>query len=174
MRSIIQISEWPPDAVEELVRESESEGFRFLKRLREEWLSGANRFSNAGEAFFGVIEEGRLLAVGGINRESEACGRLRRFYVKKEARRSGVGRSLARHIVAFASSHYTRVVLRTDTEAADRFYVSLGFARLSKSELATHLLELKKEPNQSLEPTPPAVTPRAAARVAPAGVVAHL
>ncbi|PTY01723.1 hypothetical protein DB347_25390 [Opitutaceae bacterium EW11] len=32
---------------------------------------------------------------------------------------------------------------------------------------------LKKRPNQSLEPTPPAVTPRADARVAPAVGVAH-
>jgi hypothetical protein len=31
-----------------------------------------------------------------------------------------------------------------------------------------------KEPNQSLEPTSPSVTPRADARVAPAGAVAHL
>jgi hypothetical protein len=32
----------------------------------------------------------------------------------------------------------------------------------------------KKEPNQALEPTPTAVTPRADARVAPAAGVAHL
>ncbi len=34
--------------------------------------------------------------------------------------------------------------------------------------------EVKKEPNQALEPTPIAVTPRAGARVAPATGVAHL
>ncbi len=33
---------------------------------------------------------------------------------------------------------------------------------------------MKKEPNQALEPTPIAVTPRADARVAPATGVAHL
>ena len=33
---------------------------------------------------------------------------------------------------------------------------------------------LEKKPNKAPEPTPPSVTPRADARVAPAGVVAHL
>jgi hypothetical protein len=33
---------------------------------------------------------------------------------------------------------------------------------------------IEQEPNQTPEPTPPSVTPRADARVAPAGVVAHL
>jgi len=35
-------------------------------------------------------------------------------------------------------------------------------------------VELQKEPNQSSEPTPTSVTPRAEPRVAPAAVVAHL
>jgi GNAT superfamily N-acetyltransferase len=173
MRLIIQIFEWPAGTIEPLVRESESEGFRFVKRLRDEWLSGANCFSNAGEAFFGVNEDGRLLAIGGINQESEDCGRLRRFYVKKDARRNGVGRSLADHIVQFASRHYSRVLLKTDTEAADQFYVSLGFVRLAQNERATHLLDLKKKPNQPLEPTTMLVTDRAAhaPRQAPARLI---
>jgi hypothetical protein len=39
------------------------------------------------------------------------------------------------------------VLLKTDTEAADQFYVSLGFVRLANNERATHLLDLKKKPN---------------------------
>jgi hypothetical protein len=35
-------------------------------------------------------------------------------------------------------------------------------------------ITIEEEPNQALEPTPPSVTPRAVARVAPAGGVAHL
>ena len=107
------------------------------------------------------MEEGRLRAVGGINRESEECGRLRRFYVEKEARRSGVGRLLVGHLLRFAAQHYRRVVLRTDTQAADRFYVSLGFTRLPLSDGSTHMIEIKKEPNKAPEPTTMTVTPRA-------------
>jgi GNAT superfamily N-acetyltransferase len=95
-----------------------------------------------------VIEENRLIAVGGINREADGCGRLRRFYVQPEFRRMGVGRGLAHHILRFAAEHYSRVVLRTDTMAADRFYVSLGFSRLAQDDGATHLLELKEEANR--------------------------
>ena len=45
-----------------------------------------------------------------------------------------------------------------------------GVARLRFSVIASHV----HLPNKALEPTPPSVTDRAAARSAPAGVVAHL
>ena len=51
---------------------------------------------------------------------------------------------------------------RWDSKATDWFYYKAVFD------------VTKEEPNQALEPTPPSVTPRADARVAPAGVVAHL
>lgn len=143
MQSIIQISEWPVPGLETLIDESRSEGFRFLQRLRTEWLSGTNRFSDKGEAFFGLTNEENLVAVGGINRESHECGRLRRFYVLKEARRRGAGSLLVEHLLSFASTHYSRVILRTDTDAAHCFYLSLGFTRCTESVGATHFLQLK-------------------------------
>lgn len=42
----------PGGGFEELVRESEGEGFRFLARLVSEWSSGRNRFGRPGEALF--------------------------------------------------------------------------------------------------------------------------
>jgi GNAT superfamily N-acetyltransferase len=143
MLSIVQISDWPAAGIEPLVRDSQEEGFRFLQRLKDEYLSGANRFSAKGEALFGIIEDEQLLAVGGINRQSDDCGRLRRFYVKKDARRKGIGRMLAQHILRFASDHYSRVTLRTDTEAADRFYLALGFSSPLPGNGSTHIIELK-------------------------------
>ena len=115
---IVQIREWPAAAIEGLLAESEQEGFRFVRRAKEEWLSGANTFSKEGEALYAVFEEERLLAIGGINRESARCGRLRRFYVRREERRRGIGRQLVRHVLAFASGHYSRVGLRCDTDVA--------------------------------------------------------
>src|SRR5580692_1060936 len=112
--SIIQIREWPTAAIEGLLAESEQAGFRFVRRARDEWLSGVNSFSKPGEAFFGVFEGEHLLAIGGINRESEHCGRLRRFYVRREARRRGIGRLLVQQVLAFASRHYSRVGLHCD------------------------------------------------------------
>jgi GNAT superfamily N-acetyltransferase len=125
-----------------LLTESEQEGFRFVRRAKDEWLSGANSFSKTGEAFFGVFEGEQLLAIGGINRESEHCGRLRRFYVRREVRRRGIGRQLVEHVLAFASSYYSCVGLRCGTEAADRFYRAVGFSRTDSEPGLTHVIEL--------------------------------
>src|SRR6218665_4022875 len=59
------------------------------------------------------------------------------------------------------------------------FSHSLLIARSARHKIAmkTSLLfvpETPQTPNKAPEPTPPSVTPRAYARVAPAGVVAHL
>ncbi len=147
MPSIVQIREWPAAAIEGLLAESEQEGFRFVRRAKEEWLSGANTFSKKGEAFFAVFEEERLLAIGGINRESACQGRLRRFYVRREERRRGIGRQLVQHVLAFASCSYWRVGLRCDSDAADRFYRAVGFSRTSSDPGVTHVMELKKKPD---------------------------
>ena len=155
MLSIVQIYDWPTAVVEEMLFESEQEGFRFVRRAQEEWLSGANRFLKDGEALFAVFESERLLAIGGVNRESDRCGRLRRFYVRREERRRGVGRQLVQHLVAYSGRHYSCVELRCDTDAGDRFYRALGFTRTITNVGITHRIELKPEPNQPAEPTAP-------------------
>jgi GNAT superfamily N-acetyltransferase len=150
MPSIVQIREWPAAAIAGLLAESEQDGFRFVRRAQEEWLSGANTFSKDGEALFAVFEQDRLLAIGGINHESARDGRLRRFYVRRDERRRGIGRQLVRHVLAFASRNYSRVGLRCDTAAADRFYRALGFSRTDSDPGVTHVIELKKDPGLSI------------------------
>jgi GNAT superfamily N-acetyltransferase len=154
MLAIIQISEWPTAAIEGLLAESEEEGFRFVRRAQEEWLSGANRFSKEGEALFGVFEKECLRAIGGVNRESERCGRLRRFYVRREKRRTGIGRRLLQHVLAFSRRYYSRVALRCDTKAADRFYCALGFDRTSSITGVTHVISLRQEPTNARQAGP--------------------
>jgi GNAT superfamily N-acetyltransferase len=142
MRSIVDIRQWPGPALEGLVAESETEGFRFLRRLQEEWHSGANRFAREGEVLCATFEGGRLVAIGGLNRVTARGGRLRRFYVARAARRQGIGRELVRHLLALAARHYERVELRTDTAAADRFYCAMGFSKLPPTGDATHAIDL--------------------------------
>ena len=143
MPLIVPVTEWSASTFDPLVRESQQEGFLFLGRLRDEWISGENQFSRKGEGFFAAFAGQLLVAVGGLNRESDSVGRLRRFYVKGDAQRRGFGRLLAEHILGFAAAHYTAAILRTDTETADRFYVSLGFRRLDSGDGSTHRIELK-------------------------------
>jgi len=148
MPSIVQIRKWPTAAIEGLLAESEQEGFGFVRRAQEEWLSGVNAFSKEGEALFAVFEEARLLAIGGINRQSQRQGRLRRFYVRRQERRRGIGRQLVQHVLAFASRYYSRVGLRCNTDAADRFYLAVGFSRTDSDPGVTHVIEMDEGPNQ--------------------------
>ena len=46
---IMRLRELAHDGLAELVAESEREGYRFLRRLAEEWSSGTNRFAAPGE-----------------------------------------------------------------------------------------------------------------------------
>jgi len=90
------------------------------------------------------VFEGRRGVFCGINREAIGLGRLRRFYVRREERRKGIGRQLVEHVLDFASRNYSRVGLRCDTDAADRFYRAVGFIRTDSVPGVTHLIELKK------------------------------
>ena len=49
--------------------EAASEGFGFVDRLIDDWLSAANRFEKPGELFFGGFREGSLVAACGLNRD---------------------------------------------------------------------------------------------------------
>ena len=128
--------------IEPIVCESQREGFGFLVRLRDEWMSGANRFSKSGEALFGVFVSGNLVGVGGINRQDDRTGRLRRFYILPAHRRRGYGRRLLHHILKHAAKHFRSVVLHTTTESGDCFYRACGFMGIPDSSDPTHRVEL--------------------------------
>ena len=119
-----------PAKIEPLVEASLAEGFRFVRRFRDEWISGVNRFAKPGEGFF-VAHNGDFLAgVCGLNRDPHsadpALGRLRRLYVSKPFRRQGVARALVLHTLSFAREHFEVVRVRSDTPEADLFYQALG------------------------------------------------
>jgi GNAT superfamily N-acetyltransferase len=137
-----RITRLDPSRIEPLVSASQREGFRFLARLCEEWENGTNRFDQVGEGLFGLVTDDGLIGIGGLNRQDESTGRLRRFYIMPSQRRRGSGRRLLRHILEEAARHYHWIVLRTDTEAADRFYRACGFAQIEGSENPTHKLDL--------------------------------
>lgn len=155
---IVRLTIFDQGQMEGLAAASRSEGFDFLTRLCEEWASGTNRFEQRGEALFGAVAECGLVGVGGINRQNESTGRLRHFYILPSYRRCGWGRRLLHHILSHAAEHFRWVVLRTDTDSADRFYLASGFTRLQDLCDATHRIELvKAEPGAAPNggPTPP-------------------
>jgi GNAT superfamily N-acetyltransferase len=142
--TIERIYELPGPQIARLIVQSEAEGFRFLVRLRDEWYSGVNRFSGAGEALFGAFDGDQLIAIGGITRSSSQAGRLRRCYVDKGFRRRGVGRALVASILEYASSYHGRVQLLTDTSSGDAFYRTIGFTHVCSIPDVSHEIYLHR------------------------------
>ena len=62
---IERLSDLPSESIDALVAESEQAGWRFMRRLAEEWTSGANRFDGAGEAFFAALIGGEWSVCAG-------------------------------------------------------------------------------------------------------------
>ena len=117
-----------------------------MERLRDEWLSGLNRFGGPGEALFLGALDGRAVGVCGLNVDpyanNVAVGRVRRLYVTPDARRRGVGRALVAAVVAEARRSFCTVTLRTEKTEAGLLFRALGFERVEGVETVTHQLTL--------------------------------
>jgi GNAT superfamily N-acetyltransferase len=142
MTRIERVAALPPD-LPALAAAAAREGFGMLAVLAAEWADGTQRFAGSGEALFVARDDGGgLLGLGGITRDpfAEAL-RMRRFYVRPNARGQGVGAALAAAALAHARGAGARLVrLRAPAEAA-RFWERCGFARLPPgADRATHAL----------------------------------
>jgi GNAT superfamily N-acetyltransferase len=144
--TVERLTDLPPDALAALVAESERAGWRFVRRLSDEWAAGANRFDRPGEVLFATRVDGRLVGVCGLNVDpyaaDEAVGRVRRLYVLAEFRRIGVGRRLVRAVVAAARGRFGSLRLRTESREAAAFYERLGFRPVGLPD-CTHVLGLE-------------------------------
>ncbi|HYH80790.1 MAG TPA: GNAT family N-acetyltransferase [Longimicrobium sp.] len=150
--AIRPLDPFPAAAIEALAVESAREGFRYVRRLLDEHASGEVRFDGAGEVLLGVFDGDGLIAIGGVTRDpyggEAGTGRVRHVYVHPAHRRGGVGARLLAALEAHARGHFHALVLRTDTDAAARFYEALGYRALAAGGTATH--------RRDLHPSPPA------------------
>jgi GNAT superfamily N-acetyltransferase len=142
------LQDLPVDAMGAFVTENERAGFRFVRRLIDEWVSGANRFDRPGEALFAARVDGRLLGVCGLNVDPYSVearvGRVRHLYVLSAFRRLGVGRQLVAGVVAAAQGRFDVLRLSTGNESAVRLYEALGFRPAGKAVRdATHVKDLQ-------------------------------
>ena len=136
-------------SVGELVAESERFGLRLVRRLADEWVTGANRFDRPGEILFGALVDGRLVGVCGLTIDpyagDERIGRLRHLYVLSAFRRMGVGRQLVERVMKAAHGRFDAVHLRTNDAAAACLYEKLGFRRDVGRGDHTHVANLALE-----------------------------
>jgi hypothetical protein len=63
---VAKIAELELPTIEELRAESLREGHRFIERMCEEWVSGANRFGAPGEALFLAAADAKVVGVCGL------------------------------------------------------------------------------------------------------------
>jgi len=137
----------PCDALSGLIAESEQHGLRFLRRLADEWSSGANRFDRPGEALFMARAPAELVGVCGLNIDPYAAstpgvGRVRHLYVATAYRERGIGARLVEEVLKIARGRFRRLRLRTQNPAAARLYERLGFQRSPGAEDCTHVMDL--------------------------------
>jgi GNAT superfamily N-acetyltransferase len=127
-----------PAQFEALQDEARAEGYRMLDRLAADWRSGELRFDHEGEALFAAFAGDVLAGVGGLTREPAIpdAYRMRRFYVRKAFRRSGVGRALATRLMAIANG---RAVTVNAAAGSEQFWEAFGFAAVERDGY-THLL----------------------------------
>jgi ribosomal protein S18 acetylase RimI-like enzyme len=147
MRALIdRVSGAPLDRLAALLAESERQGFRFVRRLVEEWSSGANRFDRPGEALFVARVGDDVVGVCGLNVDPFAgdpkIGRVRHLYVLVPHRRSGIGEQLVVDVLEAARGRFERLHLRTTNVTAARLYERLGFRRTFDARDRTHVLDV--------------------------------
>ncbi|HUM17995.1 MAG TPA: GNAT family N-acetyltransferase [Candidatus Nitrosotalea sp.] len=147
MSAVIErLSGEPADRLQTLIAESERQGFRFVRRLVEEWNSGANRFDRPGEVLFVARSGDDVVGVCGLSVDPHAddpkVGRVRHLYVLVPHRRAGIGEQLVADIIDAARGRFERLHLRTTNAAAARLYERLGFRRTATRD-RTHALDLE-------------------------------
>jgi GNAT superfamily N-acetyltransferase len=129
-----------------LIAESSALGFRFLRRLADEWYAGTNRFDGPGEALFMATCNRTVVGVCGLNIDPYAqdarTGRVRHLYVVARCRRAGVGQALVAQVVAAASPTFARLTLRSNTAEGDAFYRAIGFSQADGIAEASHVMLL--------------------------------
>ena len=144
---IYRLRDLPLTAVVTLVTESERSGLRFVRRLTDEWVSGANRFDQPGEGLFAAMVDGHVVGLCGLNVDPYTAegrvGRVRHLYVMEASRRHGIGRRLVAEVIAAARDSFDRLRLRTANPEAARLYEGLGFAPCAGEADCTHALDLR-------------------------------
>lgn len=142
-----EISDLSKVSIDHLVKQSESEGYRFLTRLVEHFQDGTQQFDQPGEALLGVWKADELVALGGVQKnpytEDAETARLKRFYVEPEERRHGVGSMLLTACLDKAKENFSKVTCRTDSAKADAFYRHNGFSVTTDSPETTHQYNFK-------------------------------
>jgi tRNA-Thr(GGU) m(6)t(6)A37 methyltransferase TsaA len=125
---VTNLVEWNLDI---LLRESEKEGYRFVRKLLNQYETGENCFEKTGEVLYVAVIHNEVVGVCGLNQDPYCgkghVGRVRHLFVRSTFRNQGIAGRLLDKIKEEANEHFTVLTLRTSNPIADKFYRSIGF-----------------------------------------------
>ncbi|MEK3888061.1 GNAT family N-acetyltransferase [Bacillus sp. FSL K6-3431] len=135
-----------------LIDDSLSEGYKFIKRLVDEYATGSNRFDKSGESLYVAKINDEVIGIGGLNIDPYLSlpnvGRVRHLYVLRQNRGTGVGKKLLNTIIDEARKHFRTLRLSsTDNLVAENLYIKCGFSKVEGIHKASHILEISKADN---------------------------
>ena len=130
-----------------LIEDSQNQGFSFVQRCVEEWLTETNCFNQKGEVLLVAKENNQIIGLCGLNIDPYypvmGLGRVRHLYVLSSKRRQGIGSKLIKQIIQQAKPNFDLLNLRTNNPQANLFYLAQGFQRSYERPECTHILKLK-------------------------------
>ena len=136
-----------PDGMDHLIAAAHAEGYCFVARLRARWTNGAyddgEHPPDTDASVFAGYVDGDLRAIGAQTLDSldpdPAHRRMRHVYVHPDARRAGVGRTLASALIHEGFTHAPRLHLRATHALSTAFWDAMGFTRVDHPT-RTHLM----------------------------------
>lgn len=135
---LTRVHQIDPLAWAALLAASETAGDLVIRRLLDEWRSGANRYDQPGESLWAWLDaHGHVIAVGGLNVEPPpgrpGTGRMRRFYVHPAWRGHGLARRLVGAVLATAQGHFHRLHVNCESATSASFWSRCGFTPVDAS-----------------------------------------
>ncbi len=135
MIQLVRVIDDLPGDFERLRSAATAEGHRHLDRLSQDWNSGAQRFAGDGEALLTAYQESDLVGIGGITREPsetvEPALRMRRLFVRPDARRTGVARTIVAALVQEGFDNAALLTVHTGDRTASAFWKAQGFQQVA-------------------------------------------
>ena len=130
-----------PAQIDTLRTEARSEGFRHIEDLWQQWQDQQVRFDRPGEILVAAYFGEELAAVGGITEDfvDSRWLRMRRFYVRPQFRRQGVGKAMVDDLLLVALPLGRRIALYSETPQGAAFWEAQGFIPIDR-ENTTHAL----------------------------------
>lgn len=127
MLQLIRIEADLPEGFAALRDAAASEGYRHMDRLAAEHAAGRSSFV----ALFGALLGGDLVGIGGLTPEPATPDvpalRLRRLYVRPQARRQGVARTLASALTQEGLDQVALLTVHAGDARASAFWAAQGF-----------------------------------------------